>query len=199
MPACRRWSSALARGLRAALLAIAAGLPAAADSGSVVEHAEVRQTNGGYVADLVIWLPAPRELAFAVLVDFERMPGWVPYLRQTRVLERDANRVIVEHQGVVRYGILTVPFTTLREVEFAARDRIRTIQVRGTMKRHESWMGFADDRAGTRIDYHVEMEPSALAALVMNERRVESELREHCEAIGAEILRRKDAAPAVSK
>jgi ribosome-associated toxin RatA of RatAB toxin-antitoxin module len=191
--------SALARGLRAALLAIAAGSAAAAGSGSVVEHGEVRQTNGGYVADLVIWLPAPRELAFAVLVDFERMPDWVPNLHQTRVLERDANRVTVEHQGVVRYGILTVPFTTLREVDFVAPDRIRTLQVRGTMKRHESRMVFSEDRAGTRIDYHVEMEPSALAALVMNKRRVESELREHCEAIGAEILRRKDAVPTVTK
>ena len=83
MPAYRRWSSALARGLRAALFAVAAGSAPAADAGSVVEHAEVRQANGGYVADLVIWLPAPRELAFAVLVDFERMPDWVPYLRQS--------------------------------------------------------------------------------------------------------------------
>ncbi|MDH5208603.1 MAG: SRPBCC family protein [Burkholderiaceae bacterium] len=199
MPAYCHWLSALARGLLAALLAIAAGLAVAADSGSVVEHAEVRQANGGYVADLVIWLPAPRELAFAVLIDFERMPEWVPNLRQTRVLERDANRVTVEHQGVVQYGILTVPFTTLREVGFVAPDRIHTLQIRGTMKRHESRMVFAEDRAGTRIDYHVEMEPSALAGLVMNEGRVESELRAHCEAIGAEILRRKDALPTVSK
>lgn len=199
MPAYRRWSSALAWGLRAALLAIVAGLADAADAGSVVEHAEVRSTDSGYVADLVIWLPAPRQLAFAVLVDFERMPDWVPYLHQTRILKRDANRVTVEHQGVVRYGILTLPFTTLREVEFAAPDWIRTTQIRGTMRRHESRMSFAEDRAGTRIDYHVEMDPGALAALVMNERRVESELREHCEAISAEILRRKDAIPTVSR
>jgi len=172
---------------------VGVGPGSAAAAESAVRQVEVRRTHDGYVADLVFWVPAPRELAFGVLADVEHMPDWVPNLRESRVLERDADRITVEHQGVAHYGVLTVPFTTLRQIAFSAPDWIRTTQIKGTMKRHESRMDFVTEGAGTRIDYHVQMEPNALAALVMNERRVASELTEHCNAIVAEILRRKAA------
>ena len=195
MPAARRWKLALVCGLLAALMAPAVRPGSAAAAESAIRQAEVRRTDDGYIADLVLWVPAPPEVAFALLVDFEHMPDWVPNLRQTRVLKREAGRVTVEHQGVVHYGILTVPFTSLREISFSAPDWIRTTQIEGTMKQHQSRMDFVSEGAGTRIDYHVQMVPSVLAAMVMNERRVASELSEHCDAIAAEILRRKMAAP----
>jgi len=63
------------------------------------------------------------------------------------------------------------------------------------MKRHESRITFADEDKGTRLDYHAEMVPGPIAALVTNPQRVELELREHFEAIAAEILRRQEASP----
>ncbi len=195
MPAARRWKLALVCGLVAALSALAVGPGSAAAAESAIRQTEVRRTDDGYIADLVLWVSAPPEVAFAVLVDFEHMPDWVPDLHQTRVLKREVGRVTVQHQGVVHYGILTVPFTTLREISFSAPDWIRTTQIEGTMKQHQSRMDFVTEGAGTRIDYHVQMVPSVLAALVMNERRVASELSEHCDAIAAEIQRRKMAAP----
>ncbi|MCK7497772.1 MAG: hypothetical protein MZW92_48715 [Comamonadaceae bacterium] len=51
---------------------------------------EVHQTPEGYAADAVLWVPVPREMAFAVLVDFERMAHWVPNLQSSRVLTRRA-------------------------------------------------------------------------------------------------------------
>jgi ribosome-associated toxin RatA of RatAB toxin-antitoxin module len=195
MPAARRWKLALVCGLLAALMAPAVRPGSAGAAQSAIRQAEVRRTDNGYIADLVLWVPAPPEVAFAMMVDFEHMPDWVPNLRQTRVLKREAGRVAVEHQGVVHYGIVTVPFTSLREISFAAPNWIRTTQIEGTMKQHQSRMDFVTEGVGTRIDYHVQMVPSVLAALVMNERRVAYELSEHCDAIAAEILRRKMAAP----
>lgn len=178
----------------AVTLAFGVGLGSAVAAESAVRQAEVRRTDDGYVADLVLWVSAPRELVFAVLADFEHMPDWVPNLRQSRVLQREAGRATVEYQGVVRYGVLTVPFATTREITISAPEWIRTTQTKGTMKRHESRMDLVAEGAGTRIDYRVLMVPNALAALVMNERRVATELSEHCEAIAAEIRRRKNAA-----
>lgn len=194
MPIARRWTPARVLGVMAATLAFGVGLGSAVAAESAVRQAEVRRTDDGYVANLVLWVSAPRELVFAVLVDFEHMPDWVPNLRQSRVLQREAGRATVEYQGVVRYGVLTVPFATKREITFSAPEWIRTTQTKGTMKRHESRMDLVADGAGTRIDYRVQMVPNALAALVMNEHRVATELSEHCEAIAAEILRRKNAA-----
>jgi hypothetical protein len=41
--------------------------------------------------------------------------------------------------------------------------------------------------------------PGAMAALVLNKWRVEHELREHFDAIAAEILRRKEAIPTATR
>lgn len=193
MSAARRCSSVVACGLLAALLAIGVAPSCTAAAESAVRQSAVRRTDDGYVADVVFWVSAPRELAFGVLVDFEHMPDWVPNLRASRVLQRAVGGTTVEYRGVVRYGVLTVPFTTTREITFSAPEWIRTTQVKGTMKRHESRMDLVAEGLGTRIDYRVLMVPNALAALVMNERRIATELSEHCEAIAAEILRRKDA------
>jgi len=195
MPAARRWTLALVCGLLAALMAATVRPGSAAAAQSAIRQAEVRRTDDGYIADLVLWVPVPPEVAFALLVDFEHMPDWVPSLRQTRVLKREAGRVTVEHHGVVHYGILAVPFASLREISFSSPDWIRTNQIEGTMQQHQSRMDFVSEGAGTRIDYHVQMVPSVLAAMVMNERRVAAELSEHCDAIAAEILRRRMAAP----
>jgi uncharacterized protein YndB with AHSA1/START domain len=190
-------SFALACGLRALLIAVALGW--APNGTAAITSIDVRQTEEAYVVDLTMWVPAPRELAFEVLVDFEHMASWVPNVRDSRVLRRDANRATVEYQGVVPFGFLAVPFTTVREIEFLRPDWIRTSQLSGTMKRHESRITFAAEAEGTRLEYHVEMVPGFIAAVVTNRRRVEFELREHFDAIAAEILRRKDAPPPPSQ
>ncbi len=187
MTTARPWMSWLICGLLASLHV---GTDCAVAAESVVRRAEVRRTDDGYAAEFVFWVPAPPEAAFAVMVDFERMPGWVPGLREARVLRREAGRATVEYRGVVRYGVLAVPFTTRREVSFSPPDWIRTAQVAGTMKEHRSRMDFVAEGAGTRIDYRVQTVPNGLAARVMSEGRVASELTEHCRAIAAEVARR---------
>ena len=197
MRAGRREFSAFTCWLRAMLIAIALGLASAAAAESAVASVEVRRTEDGYVVDLVMLAPVPRQLAFEVLVDFEHMANWMPNVRESRVIKRATNRVTVEQQGVAHFGPLAIPFTTVREVEFAAPTSIHSTQVKGTMKRLESRMSLAAEGAATRLDYHVEMVPGAVAATVLNKGFVEHEFREQFDAIIAEMVRRKGgAAPA---
>ncbi|HET9023887.1 MAG TPA: SRPBCC family protein [Burkholderiaceae bacterium] len=155
---------------------------------------EVQPTGEGYVIDLVMWTPVARELAFEVLIDFEHVASWTPNVRESRVLKRAADRVTVEYKGSVRLGAVTVPFTTVREVEFTAPALIESIQIKGTMKRHTSRISFAAEDAGTRVDYHLEMVPSAVAAGLLSKVRLEQEFRETFDAAASEMLRRKSAA-----
>lgn len=179
--------------MRAVVVAAALGSASAAAAQSPVTSVEVRQTDDGYVADLVMRVAAPREQAFAVLMDFESMANWVPNLRVSRVVNREANRATIEYEGVARYGFLSIPFTTARVIEFEPSNWLHSTQIKGTMKRHESRIDFTAEGNATRLDYHVEMVPGGIAALVLNQRRVERELTQHFEAIGAEILKRKSA------
>jgi ribosome-associated toxin RatA of RatAB toxin-antitoxin module len=197
--AARRSFRMFARGLSAVVAAAALATTAAVFAAPAIRSVEVRTSGEGYALDLVMWVPAPPEVAFGVMVDFEHMPDWVPNLREVRVLKREPHRVTVEHRGVVRFGFLNIPFTTRREIDFDAPSWMHTVQVEGTLRRHESHLRFAADGPGTRVDYHVEMVPGALAALVMNESSVESELRAHFEAIAAEVTRRQEQAAPPSR
>ena len=100
----------------------------------------------------------------------------------------------VEYKGSVRFGAMTVPFTTVREVEFAAPALIESNQIKGTMKRHKSRISLADEDSGTRLDYHLEMVPSAIAGGLLSKVRLEQEFRETFDAAAREMLRRKSAA-----
>ena len=62
------------------------------------------------------------------------------------------------------------------------------------MKRHKSRISLAAEDAGTRLDYHLEMVPSAVAAALLNKVRLEQEFRETFDAAAGEMLRRKSAA-----
>ncbi len=185
--------------LRALLIAVMFGLSTAAAAESAIISIDVRQTEDVYVVDMVLWLPVPRELAFDVLVDFEHMPNWVPNLRASRVLTREASRATVEYQGAVPFGFLRIPFTTVRETEFTRPVWIHTMETKGTMKRHESRIDLAAEETGTRLKYHVEMAPAGIAAMLVSKRRVELEMRQFFEAIAAEILRRNAPAPAAQR
>jgi len=176
------------------MAALALGLASGVAAESAVRSVEVQSIGEAYVIDLVMWTPVARELAFEVLVDFEHVANWTPNIRESRVLRRDVDRVTVEYQGSVRFGPLMVPFTTVRDVAFSAPAVIESTQIRGTMKRHQSRIGLTPEGAGTRLDYHVEMVPSAMAAPLLSKGRLEQELRENFDAMAAEMLRRAGAA-----
>lgn len=192
-----RGSFAFFRSLSAVLVVVALGRVSAASAESAVSSIDVRQTAAGYVADLVMHAPVPREVAFDVLVDFEHMASWVPNLRESRVLKRSADRLTVEQSGVARFGALALPFVIVREIEFAALDSIHSTQVKGSMKRLESRMRLAAEPAGTRLDYHIELTPGFASAAVLSKSFLEHELREQFDAIIAEMVRRNGAAAAV--
>ena len=83
---------------------------------------------------------------------------------------------------------------TVREIEFASPESIHSTQVRGSMRRLESTTKLLAEGAGTRLDYHIEMVPGAVAAVVLTRNFLEHELGEQFEAVLAEMVRRKGAA-----
>jgi ribosome-associated toxin RatA of RatAB toxin-antitoxin module len=177
-----------------ALLVFAFGTATEAAGVSPVRSIEVREAGQAFVVDLVMWAPVRRELAFDVLLDFEHIPDWSPNVRESRVINRDGHSATVEYSGHVHLGFLSIPYTTVREVEFASPRTIDTTQVKGTLRRHVSRSVLTPEGAGTRLEYHLEMEPSAMAAPLVNKVRIERELRDTFEAAAGEMVRRKAVA-----
>ena len=169
-------------------LAIAGNAAMAADS--PVRKLDVTYEGDAYIVNAVFFAPAPPNVAWDVLTDFDKLQGWVPNVAESKVVKREDSAVFVEQRGVAKYGAASFPYVTERRIELRPPSGIKTAQIKGSMKRVESTIALEADGKGTRIVYHLEIVPSLLAGAVMSKRFVESEVGEQFTAIVGEMTRR---------
>jgi len=173
-----------------AALAYLAASTAFAQDKSPVRSLEIVQNNEGYVANVVMFAPVAPSIAWTVLTDFDNMPKWVPNLRESKIVERNGNAVIIEQKGVAKFGLLSFPYTSVRKMHLDPQHTIDSTQVSGTMRRQRSLMNVSPEGAGTRLDYKLEIEPAGIAASVISKDFLQHELTEQFTAIVGEMLSR---------
>ncbi len=152
---------------------------------------EVSRDGDTFRIDAALFAPVPLDLAWEVLTDFERMEQFVPNVRDSRILSRQGDRLTILQRGVARFGPLAFPFESERIVEISRPSEIRSSQVKGNMRRLESFTRFAATDGGTRLSYRVEVEPGAFFPAALTERFLIHEIEEQFEAIVAEMIRRE--------
>jgi len=162
----------------------------AAGAETPIRSIDLVQDSDRYVADIVMFAPVPAHVAWEVLTDFEHMAAWVPNVRESRVVARDADTVTVEQQGVAKFGLASLPYTSLRQLRLDPQRTIRSIQIKGNLRRLESLMTLAQDGSGTQLTYHLEMVPGGLAAAILSKDLLRQELTEQFIAIIEEMIRR---------
>jgi hypothetical protein len=155
-----------------------------------IRSIDIVQDSDGYVADIVMFAPVRASVAWEVLTDFGHMAAWVPNLRESKVVAREADTVTVEQQGVARFGLASLPYTSLRQLRLDPQRTIRSIQIKGNLRRLESLMTLAQDGNGTQLTYHLEMVPGGFAAAVLSKDLLRQELTEQFSAIIEEMIRR---------
>jgi hypothetical protein len=165
---------------------------ASAQDKSPVRKIDIVQKDDAFVATLEMYAPVPPETAWIVLTDFDKMAGWVPNVRESRIVGRDGNTLTVEQKGTAKFGLLSIPYTSVRKMELEPQNSIKATQVQGSMKRLGSLMKVSPgDNGGTRLDYRLELVPSALASTVMSADFLKHELTEQFTAIVGEMVKRK--------
>jgi len=172
------------------VLALALACNAAAAADSPVRKLDVAFEGDAYVVNAVFFAPAPPNVAWDVLTDFDKLQGWVPNVAESKVVKREDSVVTVEQRGVAKYGAASFPYVTERRIELKPPSGIRTAQVKGNMKRVESTIALESEGKGTRIVYHLEIVPSLLAGAVMSKAFVEHEVGDQFTAIVGEMTRR---------
>ena len=155
-----------------------------------IRSIDIAQDSGTYVANVVMFAPVATNIAWQVLTDFDHMAEWVPNVRESKVVAREPNAVTIEQHGVAKFGVASFPYVSVRHIEPDAPRTIRSTQIKGSMRRLESLMTLAPDGNGTKLVYHLEMVPGALAATVMSKEFLEHELREQFGAIIGEMVHR---------
>lgn len=153
----------------------------------------VTREGGNYYVDASLFTTAPPAVAWEVLTDFDHMAAFVPNLERSRAIVRSPNRVTLQQRGVARFGPLAFPFESEREVEVVPIEIIRSRQTRGSMRHLVSLTTLAADGTGTRIDYHVEVDPGALYPAFLAQTFLRDEIGEQFVAIEREMRRRAAA------
>jgi carbon monoxide dehydrogenase subunit G len=176
-----------ARALLAMLLLVGSA-SAAADS--PIRSIEVAYDGETYVVNAIMFAPVGQAVAWEVLTDFDHVAQWVPNVAESKVLKREDTSVTVQQRGVARVGAVSFPYVTERRIELKPPNGIRTVQLKGSLRRVESSILLEPDGKGTRIRYRLEIVPSVLARTVMSERFLEHEVDEQFSAIVGEMVRR---------
>ncbi|MFO1317877.1 MAG: SRPBCC family protein [Burkholderiales bacterium] len=163
---------------------------AAASAQSPIRSIDVVEKDDGYVANLVMFAPVPTTVAWDVLTDFDKMAGWVPNVRESKVLARDGNVLEIEQRGVAKFGIASFPYVSTRKMVLDPPRTVQATQIKGNMKRLQSLMTVAADGNGTQLKYRLELVPSGLAAAALSADFLKHELTEQFTAIVGEMVRR---------
>ncbi len=176
--------------MRLALTLLAFACAPASAAESPTRSLDVSFDGEAYVVNAVFFAPAPQKIAWDVLTDFENLQNWVPNVAESKVLKRDDTSVTVQQRGTARYGAASIPYTTERKIDLKPTSGIKTMQLKGNMRRVESAIALEPEANGTRIVYHLEIVPSLFAAAVMSKKFVEKEVGEQFAAIVGEMTRR---------
>lgn len=177
-----------AGGLLAAGAAMAADGPAA-----LVADQDVHVVRDGerFTVDAVMHAPVPPALAFAVLVDFEHMTSFIPNLSSSEVLSRNGPLVTVRQKGVVRWGVLSLHFDSLRELQLAPPHEIRGRAIGGSFRHLDTLMRLDSEPGGTLMRYHAEGEPGDWFPPLIGPALVQHETAEQFSAVLQEMIRRR--------
>ena len=142
-----------------ALCLLPKGLRAQSRLGVEDDDVEVDYRNGRYFAELTVPLPAAHALALAVLTDFERMPGFMPGLVSSRILNRTGNVWRIAQTGAATFGPFTLRFDSERRVELTPDGRLISLALTGSARYLRSEVRFVQRAGGLALNYRLEMEP----------------------------------------
>lgn len=134
----------------------AAAQPAAGQEPPVV----VREADGVYTVTARFSVPQPRDVALAVLTDYEEIPRFMPHVTSSVVRGRFEGGAIVEQEAVSRLMMFSRRVHLLLEVE-EADDALRFRDASGrSFARYAGAWQFVEHEGGTTITYELLAEPS---------------------------------------
>ncbi len=174
--------------LLTAMLLLAGNPSLAADS--PIRSVDVTYDGNTYVLNAVMFAPVAQAVAWDVLTDFDHMAQWVPNVAESKVLKRDDNSVTIEQHGVAKYGAISFPYTTERKIDMKPMGAIDSLQTKGSLRRVASTLVLQPEGKGTRLTYHLEIEPSLLASALLSKDFLQHEVGEQFTAIIGEMVRR---------
>ncbi len=176
-----------------AVLALAAGVARAEE---VVVHATRQE--GRFVVDTEVSVPAPADVVWSVLVDYEHMERFMPSVKATTVKRLDATHLEVEQTVETKVGPFRFASTSSRRVELRPTAEIRSVLIGGDLEFYEGHTKLVERGGATLMVSHTECAPKAWVPPFIGRSLIESETRRQMDMLLAEIARRAGHAPSAT-
>jgi hypothetical protein len=174
----------------ALLLALPVCMVRADDADKAVAWVAVMRRGEVFGIDAVIKSPVTLQEAWAVLTDFDAMAAFIPNLESSRVLSRTGDVLRVEQRGALKWGPVSQDYATVREVQLAPMETIRSTSVAGATPREQSLTRFREIAGGTEIWHRAELAFTSWMPDYVAERFLRDVMQQRYEAIVAEMVKR---------
>ena len=184
--------------LSVAALFFAVEMPSSAQvsQGANLEDIVVSAKKSGdmVIIDVSMLVPATQRETWDVLIDFDRMPQFLPNLQASKILSKSPTRLQVAQKGGVSHGPISITFDVVRDVELKPYTEIRSHVVSGNLKKVDGTTRLAAEGEGTRVTLHTESIPNVWVPPGIGPTLIENETRDQFRDMRNEILKRKEAA-----
>jgi len=161
-------------------------IAAAAEESSV----RIERVGDEFVLEGAFHVAVPPAVAWAVLTDYEGMPRFVEDLRESRVTERDGERLHVVQRGVTRLGPFAFDYDVEREVVLEAERALHSRALRGNVKKLDMHTFVDPEGTGTRIRFRAAMIPDFWVPPLVGARLIRTRFERQFEGLLKEMRRR---------
>lgn len=143
------------------------------------------------IVDATFTVPVKPQLVWETLTDFNNLPKFISSVHSSKVINRTENILYVSQDSIIKVGILTFSFESLRQVNLFPFWKIRERMIRGNMLKMEETTQLLLEGNHTRIAYHASIVPDMWVQKFIGQVFIEDEAREQFQEIINEILRRE--------
>lgn len=169
--------------------------PCQAQTASSAQDIEVsaKKVSDMVVIDVSFVVQATPKETWDVLVDYDRMPQFLPNLQSSKIVSRTPTQLKVAQKGGVSHGPISLTFDVVREVELKPYTEILSRVVSGNLKKVDGTTRLTPAGEGTKVTFHSESIPNVWVPPGIGPAMIESETRDQFNDMRNEILKRKDA------
>ncbi len=144
--------------------------------------------------DVSFTVPAPARLVWEVLTDFDHMSTFIANLQSSKVIDKTVNVFRVAQKGIAKYGPISFPFESVREIHLFSFNKIQTHMISGNIHKLEGVTQLTTEGDLTRVIYHADTIPGVWIPPGVGKLFIEHETREQFQESRDEVMRRMHAA-----
>ncbi|SCK29468.1 Polyketide cyclase / dehydrase and lipid transport [Variovorax sp. HW608] len=173
--------------LLAAVALMMLGAPSLAQGVNIETH----RRDETITVEVAAEMPVDPRTVWSVITDYDHLAGFIPYMRSSRALQRDADRVIVEQTGELVFLFFRQPVEVTLAVVESPPTRVAARAIGGNLKALEGRYTIESLPSGyTRLSYSGRLVPDFDVPPVIGRIALQSVMSRQFDAMVREIVRR---------